>query len=165
MTSPSRWLFEYEAIPALLELFIQLGPCLHQERKKQRSWGYVVPPPDQPSAERAPMMLSIQTIFKKGFTKTLYNLKQIASFHLKVFWPGLRIQSPSELIYAKTYNLKTGCMIRLLLLPSLAKAVIFLTHKSKIHDRYAQPQIFKDQYTTPSWRHAVIYVFCTSVPH
>lgn len=38
--------------------------------------------PDQPSAELAPMMLSSQTIFKMAFTKTLYLLKQMPSFHL-----------------------------------------------------------------------------------
>jgi len=41
-------------------------------------------PPYQPSAELAPGMLSIQTILKMGFTKTSYNLKEMASFHLKV---------------------------------------------------------------------------------
>jgi len=29
---------------------------------------------------------------------------------------------------------------------------IILTNKSKILDRYSQVQIFKDQFTTPSWR-------------
>ncbi|XP_054061229.1 uncharacterized protein LOC128911032 [Rissa tridactyla] len=40
--------------------------------------------PHQPFAELAPMMLFSQTIFKKGFTETLHNLKQTPSFHLRV---------------------------------------------------------------------------------
>lgn len=109
--------------------------------------------PHQPFAELAPMMLFSQTIFKKGFTETLHNLKQTPSFHLRVLWPDLLIWNPSELIYAKTYNLKTE-YIWFLLLPSLAKAVILPTHKSTIHDKCAQARM----------RDAVIYVFCISVP-
>lgn len=43
--------------------------------------------PDQPVAEVAPMMLSIQTIFKISFTKILYNLKQMLLFTSKSFDP------------------------------------------------------------------------------
>lgn len=39
----------------------------------------------QPPAELAPMMLSSQATLKMGFTKTLYVLKQMPSFHLKIF--------------------------------------------------------------------------------
>lgn len=125
----------------------------------------MVPPPALPSARLAPVVLSIQTTIKMRFTKTLYNPKQMPSFHFKVLWLDLCIGSPSELMHAKTHNLKTEYMMWLLILPSLAKAVILLAHKSKIHARYTQAQIFKDQYPTPSWRDIVIYVFCTSVPH
>lgn len=125
----------------------------------------MVPSPDLPSAKLAPVVLSVQTIIKMGFTKTLYNLKQMPSFHFKVLRLDLCIGSPSELMHAKTYNLKTEYKMWLLLLLSLAKAGILLTRKSKIHARYTQAQIFKDQYPTPSWRGKIIYVFCTSVPH
>lgn len=134
-----------------------------KSRRAEVMWFHTQPllllAPDQPSAELAPMIFSSQTIFKMGFTKNSYLLKQKPSFHLKVLWHSLmHMKSLSTDVCKNTW--KTENVIWVLLLPSLAKAVILLTHKSMTGMH--MHRFLGSLYYTPC-RGSVIYVLCTSI--